>query len=285
MVKVGFTIWYGDHRYLGDRIKRVHEAGFDYIELSLDYPWPYVDTEKFINTISKLVKSYGLQIAIHGPWRDIRLASPINEIREASLKVYRKILKISSRLDPLYFNFHIISEEAIRFNSVKRAVLYAAAKSLENVLSEVESLGIDVTVENNIDGIMSEPEHYINLRNIMGKDFCVCFDVGHALMPYLRRSDESPYSILDYWIACLSDFRTLTVHLNDIEKVGNCIHEHLIFGQGILDFNQVLNKVKYIRGLDYALLEIFWSRTKNGERKTIQPEELRELIDLIRKRL
>ena len=285
MVNVGFTIWYGDHKYLEDRVKRVYESGFDYIELSLDYPWPYIDTERFIDKVKKLAQEYGLKIAIHGPWRDIRLASPITEIRNASISVYKRLLEITSQLDPIYFNFHIISEEAIKFNSVKREVLHAAADSLEEILNMADNLGIDITLENNVDGILSEPEYFINLRNILNREFYVCLDIGHALMPYLKRSDESPYSILDYWIACLSDFKTLTVHLNDVEKVGTCVYEHLIFGQGILEFDKVVNKIRYVKGLEYVLLEIFWRKTKNGDRKGVSPEDLKEFIKIIRRRI
>lgn len=281
MVKVGYTIWYGDHKYLEDRIRRVYELGFNYIELSLDYPWPYINTDKFIESIRKIVKEYGLGVAIHGPWRDIRLASPVSEIREASLKVVIRVLNLISQLDPLYFNLHMISEEAIKFNSVKRDVLKAAAKSLESILSEADRLGIDVTIENNVDGIMSEPEHFISLKNIINREFYICLDVAHALIPYLKRGDESPNSILDYWIASLYDFTTLTIHLSDIERVGSCIFEHLIFGHGILNFNQILNRVKRVNGLEYILLEVFWCKDESGERKIIQLEDLRKYVKII----
>lgn len=282
MVKVGYTIWYGDHKYLEDRIKRVYELGFNYIELSLDYPWPYINADKLIESICKIVREYGLRVAIHSPWRDIRLASPVSEIREASLKVVIRVLNLTSRLDPLYFNLHMMSEEAIKFNSVKRDVLKAVARSLEDILSEADKLGIDITIENNVDGIMSEPEHFISLRNIVDREFYICLDIAHALIPYLKRGDEPPNSILDYWISSLYDFTILTIHLSDIEKVGPCIFEHLIFGHGILNLNQILSKIKHVSGLKYVLLEIFWCKGEGDEKKTIQLEDLREYIKIIK---
>ena len=71
MVSIGFPLWLGDKKRFAVKIREASEAGFDFMELSFDYPWPLPDnfTPK---SIAKAIRDAGLNLAIHGSWRDIR---------------------------------------------------------------------------------------------------------------------------------------------------------------------------------------------------------------------
>ncbi|RLG73808.1 MAG: hypothetical protein DRO23_08125, partial [Thermoprotei archaeon] len=130
---IGWSIWYGTRDVEGE-LTRSLENGFDYLEISLAYPW-ILNEENLVHII-KVAKDLGFKIAFHGPWRDIRLGSPYREVSESSRAIVSKAISSVVKYEPEYFNVHIISEEITFSEKVKDRVFNEAKKSL-NMLQKI----------------------------------------------------------------------------------------------------------------------------------------------------
>ena len=171
MIYLGLPLWYGSGRLI-DLIQVVHERGFDYVEISLDYPWPEAIDEFEMEELVKSIRGYGIEVGIHGPWRDISLGSPRDVIRRAALKVYRRCVKFASRLESHYFNFHVFTKEATEYEEVYKAAYAATRRSVKEICRMCKEANIIPTLENNptdflgsvdeIWGLLKENEgHYV----------------------------------------------------------------------------------------------------------------------------
>jgi len=98
-MKIGSSVWYG-HRPLAKKFGELLDAGFEYFEISLDYPFPEKGDE-----IKEALHDFGIQPAFHASL-DILLACPRDEIFRSSMKVLEKCLNFAAKFETLYFNFH-----------------------------------------------------------------------------------------------------------------------------------------------------------------------------------
>jgi len=77
MHKLGFPVWYGYGFEISRIIEEARDTGFDYIEVSIDHPWPR-GGEPSLDEVVRLIKGSGLSTGFHAPWRDLRLSSPLS---------------------------------------------------------------------------------------------------------------------------------------------------------------------------------------------------------------
>lgn len=237
MALIGTLLWYGDHPYRA-AIEEIKKIGFDYFELSLDYPLPEIcDTNK----LKTLIKDLGIGIAFHSPL-DIFLAQPRREIFEASLKVFRKCLKFASNFETLYYNFHI------NWKSPTSSFLEVKGKIVENGIKACEE-AVRLGEEHNFDVCLEYDSNFDERFLINGLK--LTFDVGHFVVDEVKKNKNYMDSIKDF----LNKFRDriIAVHLHDCDICK--LVDHLSFGKGDLNIEEIVGLVK---DMDYILIETFW---------------------------
>ncbi len=278
MVLVGYPIWYGD-KNIEQVIISISRAGFSYIEISLDYPWPFKRGEK-LKKAMRMAEEYGLKIGVHGPWRDIALASPIESIRRASVEVYRALVEHVASMNPLYLNIHLATSQIVDIEKdLEKESIEAAIRSVEELYELSREYGIDLVIENDPGKCCSLIEHLAPIKDSVEKAF-FCFDVGHAVISYYRKvrrnrgNERIDYLELARQWATVFGKRLVLLHLHDYRYKNGHIEDHLPPGTHNVN---VKNLLKALRGTNirYILLEVFYE--EGG--KHASPEKL---VDVVR---
>lgn len=273
-MKFATMIWYGD-RPLQSAFERAHRLEFDYIEFSLDYPWPDQLTKEEIGLLEKLKEEYGLGIAFHGPWAGKVISHPRDEISDACLRIYEKCLKFAGKFNPMYFNFHQFGYAATSgFEEIRKRIFDKALETTRAIVG----FGRDfpITIENNPGRPLGRPSPFERpkdikflLDRITGLNFCL--DVGHAAISKWgiqhARSGSGEKLEIEDWFELFED-RILTVHLHDCLLGDNSRPmDHLVIGKGNLDFESIAKSIKKT-SCEHVLLETYY-----GEKGVYPSEE------------
>ena len=275
---MGFSLWRGDRNSHSEKIREIRDAGFDYVEVSFDFPWPLQDS-RLLREICEEIRENGLMVAVHGGWRDVKLASPINEVREASLKYVLKTMEEARKIEPLYMLFHIATEQATKeMDEHVKTVRESAISSMNTLVKHAEELNIRLVFEN-------VPSHFLADLNDAKAVFLevdgarLCFDVGHAWMYEARREENvSVRGVVERWFSELSKWIS-GLHVYDCLAIDGCLKEHILpsvdseFLRAVID-----NRRKYGVVVDFAVVEAF----KNMRDEDVKPSELRGVVELLR---
>lgn len=263
----GFPIWIGDFKVIDERVKEAQEAGFDYLEVSLDYPWPFEKRFKF-SEIIQLVKDYGLEVAFHAPWRDVKLASPIEEIRAASIEICRKAIKYVLVFEPKYVVVHLSTEQALNMisNCVEDMLIKSSIKSVS------ELVGFREIVFENVPNGCSEPIHFKKLIDSC-EELKLCFDFGHAVISRVKRGMKVEVKrLLNEWLTILRN-HVKVCHLHGFREINNYVKDHLLIRVGDPIFHELIKAVESLNPR-YVLFEVFEDEKSNPAK----PYMLREMI-------
>ena len=283
MVLIGYPVWYGD-KNLEHTIASVARAGFNYIELSLDYPWPFKQVDK-LKQIRRYTQEYSLRIGLHGPWRDIALASPIESVRKAGLEVYRRVIEVAVDLEANYLNLHLATAQAIDVDSViEKDSIEAAIHSAMELCDLACEHALYLVVENDPGkccGLLSQ------LAPIADKEKRIkfCFDVGHAVIAYTRKAKKNKENtgqqinyleLASQWATTFKD-RLILLHLHDYRVKNGHVEDHLPPGVANVSVKQLLKTLRGT-GIYYILLEVFYE--EGG--KHASPEKLSNTVREVR---
>lgn len=258
-MKFATMIWYGD-RPLRSTFEMAHRLGFDYIEFSLDYPWPDQLTKEEVGLLEKLKEEYGLGIAFHGPWAGKVISHPRDEISDACLEIYEKCLRFASKFNPLYFNFHQSGYAATSgFKEIKKRIFDKALETTRAIVNF--GRGFPITIENNPGRIFGRANDIKFLLEGI-KDLNFCLDVGHAVVSkweiqHVKGGSGEKLEVED-WLNLFKD-RILTVHLHDCLFEGDSKpRDHLVIGKGNLDFENIAKAIKNT-SCRHVLLETYYT--------------------------
>lgn len=276
MVMIGFPLWLGDKKKFEAKIRGAYSAGFDFIELSFDYPWPIPDnlTPK---RIARTVRDACLSLAIHGSWRDIRLASPIDQIREASLNYVLRTLEVAKELESKYVVFHVSTDQAVKeVEELENLVANAASQSVQSIVNSALNMGVTVLFENTPSQFSSSIEHMKKVfLGIEGSS--ICFDIGHAQIQAMKLNDYRRINVSDVikrWVGELGP-KISGVHVHDCIIKESRIDEHIAPST---DSQSVKSLVNLIRkgGLkpSFIVVEAF----KDAEGREVDPSSLVDVV-------
>ncbi len=163
-----------------------------------------VELENLLVSYGALLENFKGIKSLHGPFLDLKPASPDLKIREVSYKRYLDTLKTAEKLAIDYVIFHSQINPYINIPSLKSLNNKQAKEMWENLLVETDFKGI-ILIENVFEegpSMMKEYMETLELNNIR-----VNLDIGHAR---LGRSS------LEEWISELKDFISyIHVHSND----------------------------------------------------------------------
>jgi sugar phosphate isomerase/epimerase len=261
-MKFAMPIWYGD-RPLQAAFEKAHRIGFDYIEFSLDYPWPDELTGEEMGLLGRLGEEYGLGVAFHGPWAGKVISHPRDEISDACMKIYERCLRFAGKFNPLYFNFHQFGYAATRdFEEIKKRIWDRALGTTRAIVDMGRRGGFPITVENNEDPFFGNPR-FIEFLLEKIDDLNFCLDVGHAMISrweiQRRAKGEGEKTELWDWFNNFRD-RIFTVHLHDcLFKGDSRPMDHLVIGKGNLDFEDIAKMIKKTN-CRHALIETYYKK-------------------------
>jgi len=270
-MKIGFPIWYGQWRGLQVLMSEISKSGFDYIEISLDYPWPFKGDLK-IGEVVRLAESEGLSAAFHGPWRDIRLSSPIERIRSASVEAFKAFIEEISGFECDYLVVHLSTDQAVdRIPLIRDEVVESAVKSVEELSSFGRGLGLRIVFEN-------VKEDLPEFREIISKTGSeICLDISHAVCASVRkgRKNDLEGNVLK-WIKEFGD-RIRVMHFSGMKFIGNRVKDHLMTDESDRFLQLVKRELKGLR-VENFLLEIF-EEIDQGE---VSPRRLAKIVKYLR---
>ncbi|RLG87645.1 MAG: hypothetical protein DRO15_04600 [Thermoprotei archaeon] len=257
MLKVGTSLWIGNLGELSNYLSRVKASDFDYVEISFDYPLG-IDDKDTVNKIIDMLSTMDMLHAVHAPWADIALASPINTVREASLKCVRSVINFASELGAEYVVVHISSSQKIcSQHSGKNPCIEAAILSVRELESLAREYGIPVVIENVPDKCCGSLYQIGKiLDNVSQID--VCLDLGHAAYIKLKEGDSFSdlADIAKEWFPIVNH-RVLVLHVHGVVKKGYYVEDHVELSEVKINFKEILRT--YRSSVRYVTLEVFKS--------------------------
>lgn len=142
---------------------------------------------------------------LHGPFLDLKPASPDKKIREVSYKRYLDTIKIAKELDIDYLIFHSQINPALKLPSLVKLNNSQARDFWIQILDEVSEYKGTILLENVFEDspeMLKDLIETINMPNIR-----INLDTGHAK---LGKAD------LEHWISELKDYIVyIHFHTND----------------------------------------------------------------------
>lgn len=241
-MKFGYPFWYGDGS-IRKHAEIARKLGFDYVEFSLNYPWPEKLSESEKTFLKNLKRDYNLDIAFHAPLGGIDLCYPRKEIYEASMKVFSDSMKFAANYAPLYFNFHLGTDiPTWKCAGIRNELVESAHHSVSRIAKTADGYDIQLTLENNSKKMFSDIKE---LKPFLHDNLKFCFDVGHAA----RAADGKSEKIFE-WIKTFKK-EMLVLHFHDVSSET----DHLSMGEGDLPLEKILESVGKT-GCDYTLIEI-----------------------------
>jgi len=223
-------------------INKLKDAYFDGIELSIDYPLYFkVKTQE---VITYYLKHEGLYLSIHLPWRDLELASPIEEVRTASLSIILKCIDELSKLEPKYFVLHLTTEQDF-CGYMNKDCIASAKRSLEQIVMKCKEVSIPLLIETTHDKCCSNEDTlpYI-LTEFKDEPYVgVCLDPVHLLSRRIRMwgSSEDVIEVVKSLPPIIID-KIEALHIHNYRRLSyGLTYVHLIPDDDMLkDFMEVI---------------------------------------------
>jgi len=233
-------------------ISKLKDTHFDGIELSIDYPLYFKVSAQEL--VTHYLKHEGLYLSIHLPWRDLELASPVEEIRKASLNVVLKCINELSKLEPRYFILHLTTEQDF-CGYMNKDCIKSAKESLSEIIKQCEDVSIPLLIETTHDKCCSNEDTlpYI-LADFKDEPYIgVCLDPIHLLSRRIKMwgSGEDIVELVKSLPPIIID-RVEALHVHNYRRLSyGLTYVHLIPDDDILkDFMEIIrylgNRVKII---------------------------------------
>jgi len=267
-VQLGLPWWIGAGQPR-QGLELAAETGYDFVELSLDAPWPDgLDPMDLADTCDEL----GVGLGIHAPWRTQALAHPREPLARAAREIAQDCLAIARTAEARYIVFHV---EAPDFRGYpRREVLEEGLQTAHASLQALaRSAGdeVDVIVENTGSPMGTPQEVAAFLDPLTEVGFCL--DPGHAAIQAHRDGNRWD---LDTWSHALGDPWQLT-HIMDLVETEAGIRDHLMPGAGEADLDAILDATREADA-DRVLVEAFYADTDRTEPRKGDWREARKLL-------
>lgn len=252
-------------------MSKIPKSGFDYIEISLDYPWPFKG-ELEIDEVVHLARSEGLSIAFHGPWRDIRLSSPIERVRNTSIETFKLFIEEISIFRCDYVVTHISTDQAFdRISLIRNEVIESAVESINELSSFARSVGLRIIFEN-VEEDLPQFKEIISRTNSE-----ICLDVSHAICVSARADKRNDLrDTVTNWIKEFRD-RIKVMHFSGVRFMENWVKDHLLTDENDPFLQLVKGELENLK-IENFLLEIF----EDVDREEISPTRLERLVKYLK---
>jgi len=271
-VKIGLPLWIGNLISKDNLLANILDAknsGIDFFEVSLDYPIPFKNSNKFFELLEK-IKENGLGISIHAPWRDMVFATPYEELGTAVVDtIYKSIYAVKEFVSEKYVNVHPFTMQKIDILDNRKDVIKSLRRNTELLISKLKTIDEEfvLLLENVGKGFGSEPSDLLEAVEGL-ENVGLCLDIGHLAHHYcrdLKNYYESFYNYLKEVTQILSGQNVLVIHLHDVDE--KC-REHLLIGEGKLAFKQIYKIISPLKPR-YVVYEVFRSTKEKITFKSI----------------
>ena len=222
-------------------IHRIHESGFDFVDLTLEPPAAWTPDGK---DVGRLLGDLGLSAVGHTAWY-LPIASSFEELRQQARDLYRRGLDCFADAGVTLVNVH--PDQRVPLHSIDQ-VRKMNGEAIANLAEDAEQRGITVMVEN-LDRLFSSVE---DLQPIFDAAPSTHFhlDVGHANLNLGLRGKNRTRDL----VAAFGD-RLAHVHVSD--NRGGAEDLHLPLGAGTVDWKGSIRTLKDAGYDGTVTLEVF----------------------------
>ncbi|MGE4275256.1 MAG: sugar phosphate isomerase/epimerase family protein [Candidatus Methanomethylophilaceae archaeon] len=210
-----------------------------------------------LHQFGAVAPSYDLKYSIHAPISDVNVAAMSERMREAATLELMATMECAIQMEVDTLTVHPGYRPFV-VKGMEDKALMRAAKSLRTLNRVSREFGVRIAVENMPEFFMMLGKTAEELEALLeGTDLGVCFDIGHA----------HTTGQMDQMLA-LQD-RFVNVHIHD----NNGSHdEHLTIGEGQIDFESVLSRMKGYKG-NYVI------EIKTMESAILSRDRLQKMLD------
>lgn len=239
-------------------IDEAAELGFDFVEISLDAPWP---DELDALSLADRADDAGVWLGFHAPWRTQALAHPREELAQAAREVAQSCVATARAAEAAHVVFHVDARAFGSFprNDVVQHGIESAHASLR-ALSRSAGDELAILVENTSPPVGTAAELATFLDPLPEVGFCL--DPGHAAIVALG-DPEVPAFEPEAWTDALGD-RLDLLHLMDFVETDAGVRDHLLPGGGEADWEAIVEAARAV-GCDRVLVEAFYADPQRGE--------------------
>ena len=226
---------------LADEAKLAGEYGFDYLDLTIEYP--EATPEKIRANMAPLkdaLSSYELGLVGHMPWF-LNIIHPYDSVRAAILAECGRIFEMCQELGIEHVTIH---PDYMKLKRGPDELVDRTADSLRALVEDADKYGLKLCLENFEEEYFSTENLKQILTSVDGLRFTL--DVGHAFMKV--KKTENVLKMMDE----LKKYM-LHVHMHDNHGFRD---EHLPLGVGTIEMQKIVDGLKKI-GYDRTItLEI-----------------------------
>jgi sugar phosphate isomerase/epimerase len=222
-------------------IHRIHEDGFDFIDLTLEPPAAWsIDGRD----VGRLIGDLGLGAVGHTAYY-LPIASPWPEMRSLARDLFRRCLDTFADAGVALVNVH--PDQRLPLHS-KDHMIARNADVIATLTTDAAERGIRLMVEND-DRVFAGVDALSHIF-VRAPDAAFHLDIGHA---NLRRGVGDAHR-LD---GLLSAFRDRLAHVHASDNLGGAEDLHLPLGAGIIDWSKSIRALKQVGYDGTVTLEVF----------------------------
>ena len=221
-------------------IHRIHEDGFDFVDLTIEPPAAFDVDGK---AIGSLMRDLGLHSVGHTAWY-LPLASPWPEMARLARELFRRSLDIFSDAEVNLVNVH--PDGRLPLHS-RDQVLARNAEAIAALAEDASERGVRLMVENDDRTLASVDDLKVVLDAVPAAGFHL--DVGHANLRLAKGEANRTADLLD----AFGD-RLAHVHVSDNRGTEDL---HLPLGAGTIDWKKAVRTLKDAGWDSTITLEVF----------------------------
>jgi sugar phosphate isomerase/epimerase len=212
-----------------DEVRVAGEYGFDYLDLTIEFPEATPDKIRAsVKPFKDALSTYKLGLVGHMPWF-LNIIHPYESIRKTTLEECVRIFDMAAELEIGHITIH---PDFQRFRREQKEVIELTVQSLTELSAQARERGLTLCLENFEEDYFSIENLRLIMAQVDGLRFTL--DVGHAFMK-VKKTD----TILKM-IGELSPY-LLHVHLHDNHGFRD---EHLPLGVGTIEVPKIVAGLK-----------------------------------------
>ena len=222
-------------------IHRIHEDGFDFVDLTLEPPAAWTPKGK---EVGALLSDLGLGAVGHTAWY-LPIASPFPELRVAARDLYKRALDTFSEAGISLVNVH--PDARVPLTAIDR-VRTANAEAITKLAEDAAGRGIRIMVEN-LDRLFAGVADLAPILEAV-PDAGFHLDIGHANLR-LGMGERNRTPLL------LEAFGDRLAHVHVSDNRGGPEDLHLPLGAGVIDWKWAAGALKEAGYDQTVTLEVF----------------------------